>query len=468
MSDLGFENRPPLSGGDLSILFNRYDEFDKKRTEQKKKGNNDYSLLGSVFRRISNEVNLHSRFLYSMLNPSASHGRGSMFGEAFVSALGFPDWLDWTTTHVHREHKCIDLYLTDGNRQVLIENKIHAIDQLGQVRRYINEVRNPKGSPQISVDAEDLLFVYLSNGRPGPSERSLKPYELRTTPSGSYVVDENGERVARFVNAHYRSHVLPWISTCRELVKDIDNLCYALSDYEGVVQRITRTYKSRVMSLEDFLLENSSELDSRSRVRFAFEIASMLPAIKAKWLANMFNNLDDLLDEEVRNGRLVAISKNDSPSLKPLQFDSLDAGAFFVQAGERRVANKGRFWRVAVGPACDAAALAILFGKEMLHIGLLPIGTGGSRKFEFNQGAELHTFDLKSGGQVFQVRSHGPIRKTFKGLVSWTVPLDKEIEHLATFENGRVAHVVKALVTRALECDALFQPATDPANESLP
>ncbi|SAK64670.1 hypothetical protein AWB75_02965 [Caballeronia catudaia] len=468
MTEWGSEELSPESEACVSRFFEKYDAFDKKRECQKEQGGNDYSLLRSVFRRLSDEVDLHSRFLCSMLDPSGPHFRRSAFGEAFMSVLGYPGWLDWATTRVRREHECIDLYMTDGKRHVLIENKIHAMDQPGQVRRYIDQVRGPSGPEQMPMEADDLLFVYLSNGRDGPTEKSLKPYELRSSPLETYVVDQAGQRVARFVNAHYLTHVLPWTAMCLASVKNVDNLRNAFSEYQGVVQRITRTYKSYVMSLEDFLLEDSRDLASRSRVRFAFEIAEMLPEIKANWLSKMFiDGLNDMLDEEVRDGRLVLIADDASKALRPLQFDRDHARLFFPKSGKRGVKGKGRFWRVATGPGRDAAALAVLFGSTHLHIGLLPIKRL-SEGVEFNENTALHAFDLRSDGQVFEFKRHSGINGTFKGLVSWTVSLDTEIEHLANFEGSRVALVVKALIKHAFEGNASFPPATEVAIEGLP
>ncbi|BBQ00977.1 hypothetical protein BSFA1_61050 (plasmid) [Burkholderia sp. SFA1] len=464
MSGSDSEALLPVNKLSLSALFEQYDAFDKKRESQKDQGENDYSLLRSVFRRLSDEVDLHSRFLCSMLDPSGPHYRRGAFGEAFMSLLGYPGWLDWATAQVRREHECIDIYMTDGRRHVLIENKIHAVDQPGQVRRYIDQIRNLDGQ----MDADDLLFVYLSNGRSGPTAKSLKPYELCTTPLATYVVNDAGQRVARFVNAHYLTHVLPWTTMCLASVENIRNLHNAFSEYRGVVQRITRTYKSRVMSLEDFLLEDSPELNSRSRVRLAFDIARMLPAIKADWLAKMFEGLDDLLDEEVRNGRLVPIAAEHSVALQPLHFERDHASSFFPRDGRRSIKNKGRFWRIATGPAGDVAALVILFGAKNLHIGLLPIRCGAREDIEFSASALPDEFKLGVEGQVFEFERHRGINKWMRGLVSWMVPLDTEIEHLSHFKDSRVALLVNALVKHALDGNVSFRPTAEIANEGLP
>ncbi|WP_341766213.1 PD-(D/E)XK nuclease family protein [Burkholderia vietnamiensis] len=136
---------------------------------------------------LSDEVRLHSRFLFSMLNPAGQHFRNSAFGEAFMLALGYPDWLDWSKVRVFREYNYVDIYLTDGKRHVLVENKLNANDQHGQVRRYIDWVRAVNDEREMPTESDDILFVYLSNGRAAPTRTSLHPYKICASPSGLYV-----------------------------------------------------------------------------------------------------------------------------------------------------------------------------------------------------------------------------------------------------------------------------------------
>jgi hypothetical protein len=445
------ENSLRKDDGGWSIFFGHYERFDKQRKHQKGSGLNDYSLLGSLL-RISDEVRLHSRFLFSMLNPDGPHFRDSVFGEAFMSVLGRTDWLDWCKVRVYREHNSVDLYLTDGKRHVLVENKLNASDQHGQVRRYIDWVRRVSEERETPADPDDVLFVYLSNGRPGPTRASLHPYEICASPVGAYVVDGEQQKLARFMNAHYHKHIVSWISTCLASVHDIENLRNAFMEYRLVVQRITKTYKSRVMNLEAFLLEDSAQMDSRSRIRHAFEIARKLPGIKTSWLENMFEEgLDRLLQEQVSKNQLVPIAACDSVDLAPFRFERRHARLFFAERGSRDGKNKGRFWRVVSGPSSNAVALAVLFGASNLHIGLLPIRVGSSSAVELDPSRNIDEFNLASDGQFFELKRHTPINKVFPGLVSWTDPLDEEIENLATLEGSPQAFIVKALLERVLE-----------------
>ncbi|MDR5752586.1 MULTISPECIES: PD-(D/E)XK nuclease family protein [unclassified Caballeronia] len=123
----------------LATFFEHFDHFDRHREAQKADGFNDYSPLCSVL-SAKDEVHLHSRFIYSLINPGGRHYRGSAFCERFMTALGYPDFLNYSSLKVSREYRNIDLYLTDGERFVVIENKIDAADQRQQASRYVDLV----------------------------------------------------------------------------------------------------------------------------------------------------------------------------------------------------------------------------------------------------------------------------------------------------------------------------------------
>lgn len=425
-------------------FFVHYEAFDAQRAKHKEGGLNDYSLLGSVL-RMSDEVRLHSRFLYSMLNPAGPHYRGTDFGEALTSVLGHSNWLDWHKVRAYRERNYVDLYLTDGKRHLLIENKINAIDQPGQVRRYIDDLRRELLEADAPADPDDILVVYLSNGRGGPTHKSLEPYAVE----GARIVDADRRKLTRFVNAHYRDHIAAWIDACLTSVQDIDNLRHAFLEYQHVVQRITKTYKSRVMNLEAFLLDPASQMDTQQRIRHAFEISRQVPGIKAKWLAQFFEEgLDGLLQNLLERNSLAAIP--DAPVLAPFQFDRRHAKLFFTESGRSESKNKGRFWRLSSGPSSDSLALAVLFGASNLHIGVFPIRTvAGVVEFDDRQDT-MQARKLTSNGQVFEMKRHGAINRIIPGLISWSSPLDVEIESLASIEGSRPQLFLEALLQQLL------------------
>lgn len=179
-------------------LFAALDAFEDEQVQQKQRGLNDFNLLSSVL-AVNDEVRLHTRFIYSLLNPKGKHYQGSRFLKLFLEVVGRQDWLDLTSVTVLKEH-CpdgqedqIDLWITDGKRQIVIENKLNAQDQRRQVARYLEAV----GATD-SAQADDTLFIYLTKNRQAPSAFGLGG--LTVCHRTSHLLNTNGLPVARYQN----------------------------------------------------------------------------------------------------------------------------------------------------------------------------------------------------------------------------------------------------------------------------
>jgi hypothetical protein len=155
-------------------LFEDFRAFEEKRDEQKARGLNDYSLITSLLSS-RDEVRLHSRFLYSFLNPKGKHYQGTLFLELFLKTIGLSGELDVSQAVVHKElsadglNGSIDLVITDGERWIIIENKLNAQDQNRQAQRYIEHVFYNE-----NVSSDDLFFVYLTINEKEPGRKSAR------------------------------------------------------------------------------------------------------------------------------------------------------------------------------------------------------------------------------------------------------------------------------------------------------
>lgn len=425
----------------MNQFFADYYAFDQARTAQKRSGANDYNVLGALLKS-NDEVRLHSRFLYSLFNPQGKHYQGSLFAELFLSELGYPDWLQWKALKVGKEVDFVDIYLTDGKRHVVIENKLNAVDQPAQLERYIQTVQKDE-----EADPEDILVIYLSKGRTKPTSKSLGQLRLVAGSLGekSYLVDADGRRKAQYLNCHYQSEILSWVDVCLGKVKTIPNLGFALREYRQIVEVATKTYKSSVMNLESFLTDPAS----KDRIRYACEIAQKLPAIKAGWLTKVLvEDLEELLAEQVDAGQLVPIATAHGEHFHVYHFEPENAKAFFGQEQSRENRNKGKFWQVKAGPYKNRLALVVCYGKKALHIGVLPLRTDD--KGEATLGTNE---DMGAIGFHFQdpaLKAHASIRKVLPGLVSWAEPLEANIESLAHFKSSQHAQRLSQLVSALL------------------
>jgi len=129
----------------MKMTLKQYRDFCEKvkkfktiQAQQKEEGLNDFNLLTTV-RKYHDEVYLHSAMIGTLLNPDEKHYQNTLFLEMFLKVIGLEKWgLNLNTICVRIEYKNIDLYITDGTKHIIIENKIFAEDQPCQVTKYIN------------------------------------------------------------------------------------------------------------------------------------------------------------------------------------------------------------------------------------------------------------------------------------------------------------------------------------------
>lgn len=177
--------------------------------------------------------------LHSLLDPLGKHYQGALFLEPFLEKLGLAGWLvDIHKARVRAEYKHMDLYISDDDKHIIIENKIYADDGDKQIERYIDELL------KANVECEDIAVVYLS-----VDEKEPKPYSLGKWKINDKVLSKDGKQI-RYKNITYKKEIVEWIQSCQERVKNITNLYAVLEFYKQCVEQITEGDK---MSLEKLL-----------------------------------------------------------------------------------------------------------------------------------------------------------------------------------------------------------------------
>ena len=234
-------------------LTQNYEKFFKdlialknKQDLRKKQGINDYNILTSVLSE-HDEVRLHSRMIASFLDSQGYHYQDSLFFDLFMETLELADFgIDSTNLEVITEYNNIDIYITDGAKHIIIENKIGASDGEAQIQRYIDGVYKENEE----LEGTDLLVLYLSIDR-SPSQTSLGNLIIK----GDKLMKDN-EFKAYFKNINYVAHILPWLEQCQKEVKNIANLNMAFDQYAQVVRNITNTNERTKMTLAEILNSN--------------------------------------------------------------------------------------------------------------------------------------------------------------------------------------------------------------------
>ncbi len=176
-----------------------------------------------ILRIRSREVTTHSPMLAELLDPKGRHGMGHLFLDIFTKlpfAKKVPLGLEVdSATRVKQEYpvgpKCedsggrIDILITDkNNTEVVIENKIYAIDQDKQITGYL------KARPQAKV-------LYLTLDRHKPIEK---------------VPPEDTER---FACISYKTDVIQWLEACRKEAAHAPLVRETITQYINLIKVLT-------------------------------------------------------------------------------------------------------------------------------------------------------------------------------------------------------------------------------------
>ncbi len=211
------------------------------RAQEERRAFNVFSML----RVEDEEVNLHSRFLFEVLNPRGTHGMGTAFLERFLAQVGLADF-DVTTATVQREYQSMDIFIANAARQaVILENKINASDQPGQLQRYYKAVRKE--------GYKDVKVLYLTPYGDAPSADSAGNLD---------------EEILTLVS--YADDVRDWLAVCIEVAVPYPTLRETLKQYQWLVEKLTGQAGGRLLMDVKALLKDEESLAAAINIGQAF------------------------------------------------------------------------------------------------------------------------------------------------------------------------------------------------------
>ena len=214
--------------GELGKIHSRFVDEENSR---KKKGEffNVFDILGVS----TKEVKTHTPFLCEMLRPNGAHGMGVAPLLSFLSTIGYPEYLIVGKAIVKREFPIgiidadsenggqIDIIVEDGNKAIIIENKINAPDQPEQLIRYLNyaQATYPKG----------FVLLYLTLDEHEASSSSITGKEKTLQKGKDYFT------------ISYKEHISRWIEDCLKQSEDKPIVRETLKQYLNLIKRLTNT-----------------------------------------------------------------------------------------------------------------------------------------------------------------------------------------------------------------------------------
>ena len=263
-----------------------YKEYENKVKERRARGIHDYN----VFDVLETKEVKHSKFIASLLDPKGLHYQGDLFLREFVNACGVSYFgLDTSNAQVYREYKNIDIYITDGNKHIIIENKIlYANDQDKQIYRYIETIKNENSSNEnSSLDNDGILVLYLTpNDGKTPSQKSLNGFEIK---DGFLEKDNDKIRYKHIVC----DHILKWLDKVKIEIVNLTDLNVIITQYEKAV-------KNLINKGEKMENENLIEL-VKQNYKIAKEISKVVDKAEKEIINEFFKDLSECLAKKLDN-----------------------------------------------------------------------------------------------------------------------------------------------------------------------
>ncbi len=247
-----------------NLFFSTKVLIDKGKQIEKLKG--EKFNLFTIMNMEDKEVNTHSAFINELLDSNGSHLMGDVFLKLFIKMLqdkgvlvGLNSYLNTRNSFSQKEKYIskvdyvkqtggsIDIFVSDNNNSISIENKINAIDQPSQMVRYYK------------YNTHNNLLLYLTlDGSDVNDENSIiittdyKPRECETVEFKNKLI----------VGCHYhlisyKNDISKWLNNCLKESSDNPILRESIKQYLILVKKLTNTMdKNEQNELEDLIINN--------------------------------------------------------------------------------------------------------------------------------------------------------------------------------------------------------------------
>ena len=252
----------------LCLINKKYNLINSKKE--------DFNIF-SILRNEYDEVNLHSKFIVELLK---NKNYGKKFIEIFLEKLEIQVF-NYENINVFSEYSKgingrIDILLEFSKgkekKAIIIENKIYAEDQIGQLNRYYYSMINKNYSN------DELEIVYLTLDGSEPNEESTKG-----------LTKEEKEKI---ITISYKENIIVWIDDCIKEVAEVPIMRETLIQYKSLLKKITgKEDKKMIKEIEKLVLSNNEYL------KMIYKIDDVLREIKIDLQFKFWEKLEEKLNE---------------------------------------------------------------------------------------------------------------------------------------------------------------------------
>ena len=229
----------------------------------------DFNIF-SILRNEYDEVNLHSKFIVELLK---NKNYGKKFIEIFLEKLEIQVF-NYENVNIFSEYSKgingrIDILLEFSKdkekKAIIIENKIYAEDQIGQLNRYYCSMINKNYSN------DELEIVYLTLDGSEPTEES--------TEGLSKEVKE------KIITISYKENIVEWLNECIKEVVEVPIIRETLIQYRSLLKKITgKEERKLIKEIEKLVLSNNEYL------KMIYKIDDVLREIKIDLQFKFYKN----------------------------------------------------------------------------------------------------------------------------------------------------------------------------------
>jgi hypothetical protein len=273
-------------------LLNQVDGLLKSYEKLAKSTGENFNIF-TVMGVENDEVKTHSRIIAELLNPKGSHSQGSIFLKLFfeeIEELNNIKNFDFDNAKVKVEEHIgeinkeytiggyIDIVIKDNKGNILvIENKIDAPDQKGQLLRYKNHYKNCK-------------LIYLTKDGKTPSKESY-----------CHPDEKININIEDIILVCYKNMILSWIERCHKEAIQQPMLREMLKQYSNLLKKLTHQTINNELKMDIQKLIKNNFLE-------ASEIADNFKLVKDEIINAFFNEvLEDVISPN--EGWLFSIEK---------------------------------------------------------------------------------------------------------------------------------------------------------------
>lgn len=266
---------------EFKIAFAKHE---KRCKERRRRGIHDLN----IFDVLETKEVKHSKFLSALLDPDGLHYQNDLFLREFVDICELKDFdFDTSRAKVYREYNNIDIYITDGDKHIIIENKLWTIDHDEQIARYIQAIVDEQDEQDGIY--ERILVLYLT-----PFDDEIKSLGGIDEVGKGYL--KLGQNQVVFRHISYKNEILKWIGKIKAEIANLIDLSVIITQYEKIVKNLTNQgEKMENSKLKDLVWENYEICD---------EICAVVSELKIEKVDDFFKNyLYKELEKGLKNNK---------------------------------------------------------------------------------------------------------------------------------------------------------------------